>query len=178
MKPKSILLVDDEKEIGLILESVFRQEDVTITHVFDGRGARQYVEKNRPDLILLDLQLPDESGMDILQFLRKEGIDSRVVMITAFGTIRNAVEAMKIGADDYLCKPFSIGELQAMVRKELEEGQAQREMESRPVSLEEMEKRHIAAILKKNNGNRKKTADDLGISLRTLYYKIKQYDLG
>jgi DNA-binding NtrC family response regulator len=96
-------------------------------------------------------------------------------MITAFATVETAVEAMKFGADDFICKPFTLTDLQKVILQQLE-GQAILPKSS-PISLEDVEKRHIGAVLRQNNGNRRKTAEDLGISLRTLYYKIKQYDL-
>lgn len=170
---KSILVVDDERELGILLAEAVQEAHVH--QVITGTEAISYLSENRPEMILLDLQLPEVNGMEILKHIRSQGLNSVVVMITAFATVETAVEAMKIGANDFLCKPIQIHELQRMVKHYLE-GTTQLQ-NKRAASLEDVEKKHISAVLIRNNGNRRKTADDLEISLRTLYYKIKQYDL-
>lgn len=169
---KSILIIDDEPEIGIMLADAMQEVDVK--QVYTGNEALMYLEENTADIIFLDLQLPHMNGMDILKQIREKELDSIVIMITAFATVETAVEAMKIGADDFLCKPVSLADLQQMAIQYMGDiPTAKNEV----TSLEEVEKRHIASILQRNRGNRRQTADDLGISLRALYYKIKQYDL-
>lgn len=174
---KQILVVDDEKEIGILLETAVANYEIEIVHLYNGNDALAYLKNHTPDLILLDIQLPEMNGLDILQEIRQQNKESIVVMITAFATVETAVVAMKKGATDFLCKPFSLDDLKRIVDLYLI-GQAKSNSEKAPiVTLEEVERKHIKAVLESNNGNRKKTANDLGISLRTLYYKIKQYDL-
>lgn len=170
---KSILIVDDEREIGVMLAEVI--DRAKVDQVFSGNEAISYLKEHRPDLIFLDLQLPEINGMEILKQIRNQGLNSIVVMITAFATVETAVEAMKIGANDFLCKPIQLHDLQRLVGQYIE-GTASL-LATPSSSLEEVEKRHIVAILNRNDGNRRKTAEELEISLRTLYYKIKQYDL-
>ncbi len=169
----SILIVDDEREIGIMLSEVIN--GTKVDQVFSGNEAISYLEQNSPDLIFLDLQLPEINGLEVLKHIRARELDSIVVMITAFATVEAAVEAMKIGANDFLCKPIQIYDLQRLVEQYTEESAMS--ISAKANSLEDVEKRHIASILTLNNGNRRKTAEDLEISLRTLYYKIKQYDL-
>lgn len=175
MMTKSILIVDDEQEIEIILRDLLKHMDVEIHQIYTGSEALSYFDHNKPDLVLLDLQVPEVNGLEILKHIRNRNLESKVVMITAFATVETAVEAMKFGADDFICKPFTLADLQKVILQQLE-GQAILPKSS-PISLEDVEKRHIGAVLRQNNGNRRKTAEDLGISLRTLYYKIKQYDL-
>ncbi len=169
---KTVLIVDDEPEIGIMLADVMH--DVAVHQVYTGNEALIYVEENKADIVFLDLQLPHVNGMEILKQIRARELHSIVIMITAFATVETAVEAMKIGADDFLCKPVSLHDLQQKVTQFMGDiPPAKAEI----TSLEEVEKRHIASILQRNRGNRRQTANDLDISLRTLYYKIKQYDL-
>lgn len=169
---QKILLIDDEHEIGIMLADAARHAHVD--HVFSGEEAKAYLQEHSPDIIFLDVQLPQMSGMELLKQIRGQGLRSVVIMITAFATVETAVEAMKMGADDFLCKPVSIADLQQKVAQYA--GDVTQTTE-KPTSLEEVERQHIAAILQRNKGNRRETAEDLEISLRTLYYKIKQYDL-
>lgn len=171
---KTILIVDDEREIGVMLRDVIDQS-VELHHVYNGSEAVTYLEEHLPDIILLDLQLPEINGLELLKIIRTKELSTIVIMITAFATVETAVEAMKIGANDFLCKPFSIEELLKKVMHYLNE--TSRDEGDKLTSLEDVEKHHIATILQRNQGNRRKTADELEISLRTLYYKIKQYDL-
>ncbi|CCQ97026.1 hypothetical protein CULT_550005 [[Clostridium] ultunense Esp] len=175
MKSK-ILLIDDEREMEVFLQEALQGEDYELVQFTTGKEALEYLTKNKAHLILLDVQLPDMNGLEILEKIRTKDPVTRVVMITAFATVEMAVQAMKIGADDFLCKPITLENVREVVLNQLKEVVPETKR-GIGVPLEEVERKHIDYVLKLNNSNRRKTAEALGISLRTLYYKIKQYDL-
>jgi DNA-binding NtrC family response regulator len=115
---KTLLIVDDEKGIRESLKWIFKDNYDTIL-AKDGREALQAVENRPPDLILLDILLPDINGLEILRRVKEQIKNLPVIMITATKTVTNAVEAMKLGADDYIIKPFNLEELRIIVRKAL-----------------------------------------------------------
>jgi DNA-binding NtrC family response regulator len=92
-----------------------------VTTVGSGEEALREIEKKDFDVVLTDLMMPGMGGMDVLREIKKLKPRTRVIMITAFATIESAVEAMKIGASDYISKPFKINEVQVTVRRALEE---------------------------------------------------------
>lgn len=171
-KPK-VLVVDDDEDICFLLTTVVdtRYADVYTAH--SGKEALERFHQVDPQLVLLDIQLPEMSGIDVLQTIKRERPDCQVIMVTAFATIETAIKAMKLGSLDYICKPFKLPELRDTVKNALEFA-LQKESIS---TLEEVEKTHIIKVLQEVEGNRRLAAEKLGISLRTLYYKIKQYDI-
>lgn len=171
-KPR-VLVVDDDEDICFLLTTVVdtRYADVFTAH--SGQEALDQFHQMDPQLVLLDVQLPEMSGIDVLQIIKNERPDCQVIMVTAFATIETAIKAMKLGALDYICKPFKLPELRDTVKNALEFA-LQKESTS---TLEEVEKTHIIKVLQEVEGNRRLASEKLDISLRTLYYKIKQYDI-
>lgn len=171
-----IMLIDDEKEMEVFLRDSLQGEEYELVQFTTGREAVEYLQKNKVHLILLDVQLPDMNGIEILEKIRANDPVTKIVVVTAFATVEMAVQAMKVGADDFLCKPITLENVREVVLKQLKEvvPESKRGI---GVPLEEIERKHIHYVLRLNNNNRRKTAEALGISLRTLYYKIKQYDL-
>ncbi len=120
MKVKEkILIVDDDHAIVDGCSQVLSKVGYDITSAYSGAEALKALEKFEYDLVLLDLKLPDINGLDLLKEIRKKDSLVPVVMITAYGTIQNAVEAMRLGADDFLPKPFEPDELRLVVRRSL-----------------------------------------------------------
>jgi CheY-like chemotaxis protein len=115
-----ILIVDDDEGICRKLSEILEEEGHEVRAVTSGREALRIIEKKEFDIILCDLMMPGVTGMDILAEAKKLG-RGRVIIITAFGTVENAVEAMKRGASDYVTKPFKTNEIQVTVRRVLEE---------------------------------------------------------
>ncbi|WP_027340655.1 response regulator [Halonatronum saccharophilum] len=114
-----ILIIDDEKNIRLTLKSCLADDYEIVTAVNGEDGLVKVEENGDIDLILLDMKLPGINGMEVLKRVRdlKEDID--VIMITGFGSIETAVEAMKLGAVDYLRKPFTPDEIKDIVESVL-----------------------------------------------------------
>jgi len=117
---KKILVVDDEKSILDLLSVVFKKEGYSVKTALSAVKAFELIEKEDYALIITDIKLPEKSGLDILKFAKKKSPEIPVIMITAFGTIKQTVEAFKMGALDYVVKPFDIEELKIVVAKGLE----------------------------------------------------------
>jgi DNA-binding response OmpR family regulator len=111
---KPILIVDDEKNIRLTLSQVLETLGAEIDTAADGEEALVKLKGREFGLILLDIRMPGMDGMEILRRVRDIRPDIRVIMITAYGTIESAVEAMKLGAVDFLQKPFDPEEIREL----------------------------------------------------------------
>ncbi len=111
-----ILIVDDEPEMVRGLEDNLRFEGYQTVSARDGRQALELALREAPDLILLDVMMPDMSGWDVCRQLRAKSIDVPVIMLTARGEEVDRVRGLELGADDYVTKPFSLRELLARIR--------------------------------------------------------------
>ncbi len=114
VKQKKILVVDDEVKIVEAIKSYLESSGYTVFHAYDCKQAQKVMESNIPDLMILDLMLPDMSGEDFCTMVRKT---SRlpIIMLTAKATETDMLKGLDIGADDYMTKPFSVRELLARV---------------------------------------------------------------
>ena len=118
-KPR-ILVVDDEESIRMMLRAVLEEEGYEIIEAADGPEAVKAVEQNSLDLILLDIRMTTMDGIETLTEIRKISPFVPVLMMTAYATVKTAVEALKAGAFEYLAKPLDIEELKILVQKALE----------------------------------------------------------
>jgi two-component system, OmpR family, alkaline phosphatase synthesis response regulator PhoP len=112
---KRILLVEDEKGLALTLTDRLKSEGYSVDHANDGAKGEELAVTGRYDVILLDVMLPKKSGFDVLRDLRKRGVETPVLMLTARGELSEKVVGLKLGADDYLSKPFEMLELLARI---------------------------------------------------------------
>ena len=110
---KKILIVEDEKPISNLIKLNLTSEGYLCKCVFDGSEAANIIEEEKFDLILLDIMLPGINGYELLEYIKPYKIP--VIFITAKGTVENRIMGLKLGADDYIVKPFQIGELLARV---------------------------------------------------------------
>jgi two-component system, NtrC family, response regulator AtoC len=138
-----ILIVDDEPSNRNILSQELSHTGYVVETASDGREALRKVESSRPDLIILDYMMPDLSGLEVLEELRKRENDTPVVMITAYGTMERAVEAMKEGAYDFITRPFEPDHIALVVRKALEQQRLKRGVE---ILSEEVEERYRLVV--------------------------------
>jgi two-component system, OmpR family, response regulator VicR len=118
MMDKKILVVDDEKPIAEILQFNLQKEGYEVHCAFDGDEALQMVEEIKPDLILLDIMLPNRDGMEVCREVRKK-YEMPIIMLTAKDSEIDKVLGLELGADDYVTKPFSTRELIARVKANL-----------------------------------------------------------
>ena len=125
----NVLVVDDERNIRALVARVLGQDQVEVHGAGTGKEGLQMADEVSPDLVLLDLRLPDMDGMDVLRALRTRYPEIAVIIITGFGQIQSAVEAIKVGATDYLEKPFEhVEKLKLAVARALDEVRAKSEI--------------------------------------------------
>jgi len=117
MEGKSILIVDDEKNIRLTLSQSLEVLETETDTAANGEEALVKLKEKEFGLILLDLKMPGMDGMEVLRRVREIRPDIRIIIITAYGTVESAVEAMKLGAVDFIQKPFSPEEFRELVSR-------------------------------------------------------------
>jgi DNA-binding response OmpR family regulator len=117
---KKVLIVDDEPNVRFVFRTTLESEGLDLFEAENGRVALNWLETSKADLVLLDLQMPDIGGMEVLKRLRTSGDGTPVVIITAHGSLPDAVQAMKLGAIDFLAKPITPPALRAVVADVLE----------------------------------------------------------
>ena len=115
---EKILLVEDEEKLARMVEMELRYEGYQVTKAFDGRSGLEEALSGKHDLVLLDIMLPQLSGMEVLRRLRRES-QVPVIMLTARDSVIDKVSGLDSGADDYITKPFAIEELLARIRAAL-----------------------------------------------------------
>ena len=111
-----ILVVEDEKKINDIIVKTLKQEKYGVDSCFDGEEALDYIFSVEYDIILLDIMLPKKDGFEVIKSIRKKGIKTPVLFLTARDEIEDRVKGLDLGADDYLVKPFAFEELLARIR--------------------------------------------------------------
>ena len=117
--PARILVVDDEIGMQVALREVLQRQGHQVTVVGDGGAALTALEADTFDLVLTDVRMPEISGLELLDHMRVRQSRLPVVIMTAYGTIEDAVEAMKKGAADYLLKPFSSETLEQLINQQM-----------------------------------------------------------
>jgi len=111
-----ILLVEDDKGLCDTLKRGLGEAGYVVESVHDGETGAYYAQNAEYDLIILDIMLPDRSGIEVCQALRAGSISTPILMLTARNTLKDKVKGLDAGADDYLCKPFEFEELEARLR--------------------------------------------------------------
>lgn len=144
MEKKPILVVDDEKNIRLTMAQSLAPLDIPIQTAVNGEEALQKLRKVPFGLVYLDLKMPGKDGMEVLRQIKEDWPKTRVIIITAHGTIETAVEAMKLGAVDFIQKPFSPGEIRELTEQVLEREALDAETAVDYRALIELTKRHIS----------------------------------
>ena len=114
---KTVLVVDDTKNIRNLLKTCLEIEGYEVVTAVDGKQALDIVFQRKFDLIFLDIKLPELSGTEVLRRIRGEGILIPVIIMTAFATVKNAVECTKLGAVAYLQKPFTADKVRALLEE-------------------------------------------------------------
>lgn len=127
--PERILIVEDEEAIARILERRLRNEGYLVDVAGEGEQALQMVFDLKPDLIMLDLTLPDIDGIIVTRELRAANVDTPIIMVTARDAIPDRVSGLDAGADDYMVKPFNNDELMAHIRALLRRSAGQKQEE-------------------------------------------------
>lgn len=137
MSRKRILVVDDDESLRWVTRAQLEQSGYDVTVATDGATALEAIRQAPPRLVITDLKMPGMSGLDLLRTIRQEYPEIIVIVVTAFGTVENAVEAMKAGAYDYITKPVNMDELRLIVNRGLEHLDLQQEVRLLRSSLDQ-----------------------------------------
>jgi len=135
--PSTILVLDDEKNYLLILEAVLNEAGHHVTALPDPQLGLAFLDESEVDVVITDMKMPKVTGQDVLEYVKKNYPHIPVIIMTAFGSIESAVEAMRLGAFDYVTKPFSNDELLLSVDKAGQLAQARQQYRILRESLEE-----------------------------------------
>ncbi|MCS7052724.1 MAG: response regulator [Ignavibacterium sp.] len=120
MSLESILVVDDDINLCQILSDELSDVGYKTHFLTGGKEALEYLEKNSVDLLLLDLNMPGVDGFDVLKELSKKEKKPKVIVLTAYADVKSAIESAKLGANDFLSKPYDFDELLITIRKVLQ----------------------------------------------------------
>jgi len=115
-KRLNILVVDDDVAIRELFERILKKEEYTVFTADNGKEALELVNRKRPDLVILDLKMPGMNGIEILRQIKRIDENIEVIMITGYGTMKTARIAMRLGAYDYITKPFDVNYIMALIR--------------------------------------------------------------
>jgi two-component system NtrC family response regulator len=140
--PSQILILDDEKNYLLILDAMLSDAGYAVTALDDPETGLAYLEESEVDVVITDMKMPKVTGQQVLEFVKKNYAHVPVIIMTAFGSIEGAVEAMRYGAFDYIAKPFANDELLLTVDKAARFAEAQRENIMLRQSLEDRYSQH------------------------------------
>jgi two-component system response regulator RegA len=169
MQNKSLLILEDDKGLREVLAADFEDKGFD---VFQAEQLRDVANK-KFDFAIIDLRLNGESGLQIIESLLELNPHCRIVVLTGFGSIATAVEAMKLGAINYLTKPANSEQIEeafeaSEINKESVASKAKR------ISLSQNEHEYINFVLTQNSGNISKTARELGLHRQSLQRKLKK----
>ena len=128
MRNTRILVVDDEHLIRWSLEQSLKKQGYEVVTAASGEDALKLVQEDAPELMLLDIQLPGMDGLEVLERVKEVDSEIIVVMVTALGVLETAVKAMRLGAHDYINKPFRTEELLMTLERAREEADLRREV--------------------------------------------------
>ena len=115
-----IVVIDDEVNAATALEALLRDDGYEVQKAHDGRSGLQLLEKTEPDVVLTDLRMPGMDGIELLAKIKELRPETMVVVMTAYGTVKTAVKAMKLGAEDFLGKPIDVEELEVVLQRTIE----------------------------------------------------------
>ena len=183
-----VLVVDDEGRLRDVLTRAIESWGFHVTGARSGEEAWKLMETTKFDVSIVDLNLPGMDGIELFEKIRGIYPEHLVIVLTGFGNLEAARASIRLDVVDFLEKPCPLGELekslhramQKLVRPmpqalEASEPEAKAEDDQPVQTLEDVEREHIISALRRNDGNRTATALELGISRRTLQYKLSEY---
>lgn len=165
------LLIDDDQTFLQVLTRSLARNGITAFAASDHDGAQDALGKHAFRRCVLDLNLAGESGLQLLPELLNRNPDLEILVLTGYGSIATAVEAMRRGAVNYLCKPVTVQQL----INGFEPLEVPPELRAEPPSVEEMEWEHIQRVLNEQEGNISATARALNMHRRTLQRKLQKH---
>jgi two-component system response regulator RegA len=170
----SLLLVDDDAMLSSVLARALERRRFTVTVAQDYQSALAAAAANPPECAVVDLKLPGGSGLSLVKRLVDLRARARVVILTGYGSIATAIEAVKLGAHYYLTKPAGADDIVAALHHGDPEPSCSA-IREKPLSVNRLEWEHINQVLSGNDGNVSATARLLGMHRRTLQRKLSKH---
>ncbi|MDF2181749.1 response regulator transcription factor [Neptuniibacter sp. CAU 1671] len=164
------LIVDDDPAFTRVLSRAMTRRGFTVEVARSNESALKLLADFVPDMATVDLKMEGESGLNLIPHLRQTNPEMRIVMLTGYASIATAVEAIKLGATQYLPKPANADQILAAM--EQDEPDASIEVTEQPMSVNRLEWEHIQKVLNEHEGNISATARALGMHRRTLQRKL------
>lgn len=171
---KRVLLVDDDERFGERLARALRDREVFVQTAREATSALDYARANPLDGVATDLRMPGKDGLALVRELRQTSSELTIVVLTGYGSIATAVEAMRLGANGYLVKPCNADQVLAELFGSGERA-SDEEHAARIPSLAKLEREHIERVLVECDGNVTRASKVLGIHRRTLQYKLAKF---
>ena len=131
-----VLIVDDDSSMRYSLNRMLEGQGLLVSLAKNGAEALERFAEENPDLVVMDIKMPGQSGLDVLKQIKERDPKALVILMTAFGTTETAIEAMKFGAFDYILKPFDIPQMRGLVERALEVSRMMKKMVSYPDRIE------------------------------------------
>lgn len=170
-----LLIIEDDIAFANTLSRRMTKHGFSCQQVHQADQALHTCLQQKPDCILLDMKLADQNGLTLIKPIRAALPDVRLVLLTGFSSVATAVQAMRLGADDYLAKPVNTQMLLTALNAENgEEVPVNLDLEVDTISTERLEWEHINQVLNSNQGNISETARQLGMHRRTLQRKLQK----
>ncbi len=169
---RRLLLVDDDEIFGDTLARALSKRGYTVDLARSVADGRKRIETCPPDFAIIDLRIHDDTGLTLVELLAQKAPDTRIVVLTGFGSIATAVEAIKLGATQYLTKPASVDEI--LTALETDTARQPVTAPEKPLSVRRLEWEHIQKVLAEHDGNISATARALGMHRRTLQRKLQK----
>jgi DNA-binding NtrC family response regulator len=197
---RRVLIVEDETKLRGMLLRAIREMEFETDGAGSGEAALGMLDKAPSDIVLVDLNLPGIDGLEFCEQVRRRWPTTQVIVLTGYGDLEAAKTAFRLDVVDFLTKPCPLHDLEVALDRALRRRRNQivaravdivepRQVQDAPAAapgpaespreestLEAMERRHILEALARNDGNRGATAEELGISVRTLYYRLAAYE--
>lgn len=170
---QTILIVDDDERLRERLAVAFAARGFGVVTASDHPASTEVARNQVVDRAVIDLRMPGPNGLTVIEDLLRLQPAMQIVVVTGYGSIATAVEAMRLGARDYLTKPAHADQILAAFETEAES--ASQEVDFAVPSLAKVEREHIERILQDCNGNISKAARLLGMHRRTLQYKLAKF---
>ena len=165
-----LLIVEDDAAFARTLKRSFERRDYRVLLASSAKEAHELLRTNTPGYAVVDLKLGNESGLSVVQLLHQHSAEMLIVVLTGFASIATAVEAIKLGACNYLVKPSNTDDIEAAFTRESSEVEIP--VVARPTSIKTLEWERIHEVLAETNFNISETARRLGMHRRTLARKL------
>jgi DNA-binding NtrC family response regulator len=183
-KTLRVLVVEDERRLRALLVEMIPELGFAVCGAASAEEALGTMQSDPCDILLLDLQLPGMSGMELFEQVRQRWPETEVVILTAFGDLETARRAIHLDVVEFLCKPFHLRDIELAfdrARRRITNYQSPpastspAEPHEHALTLAQTEYRQILSTLQRHQGNRTTAAAELGISRRTLHYRLNEY---